>query len=130
MGVGRRLREVNPNVKVVAVEPHPGEQVQGLRSLADGYIPPILDLAQLDAKFVVRSVDAFQGARLLLEQEGIFSGVSGGAVIQGALRAASRIDRGNVVALLADAGWKYLSAGFWTAPADQFEQLSDDQLWW
>lgn len=130
MGVGRRLRETNPNVKVVAVEPHPGEHVQGLRSLADGYIPPILDLAQLDAKFVVRSVDAFKGARLLLEQEGIFSGVSGGAVIQGALRAASRIDRGNVVALLADAGWKYLSAAFWTAPADQFEQMSDDQLWW
>ncbi|MCS6802814.1 MAG: cysteine synthase family protein [Chloroflexota bacterium] len=130
MGVGRRLREVNPKVKVVAVEPHPGEQVQGLRSLADGYIPPILDLAQLDAKFVVRSADAFAGARLLLEREGIFSGVSGGAVIQGALRAASRIERGNVVALLADAGWKYLSAGFWTAPRDQFEQMSGDQLWW
>ncbi|GIW05761.1 MAG: cysteine synthase [Dehalococcoidia bacterium] len=130
MGVGRRLREANPKVKVVAVEPHPGEQVQGLRSLADGYIPPILDLAQLDAKFVVRSADAFQGARLLLESEGIFSGVSGGAVLQGALRAASRIERGNVVALLADAGWKYLSAAFWTAPRDQFERLSEGQLWW
>jgi cysteine synthase len=130
MGVGRRLREVNPQVKIVAVEPHPGEQVQGLRSLADGYIPPILDLAQLDAKYIVRSADAFAGARLLLEAEGIFAGVSSGAVLQGALRFAQRLERGTVVLLLADGGWKYLSAGFWTAPRAEFEQLSTGQLWW
>jgi cysteine synthase B len=130
MGTGRRLREANPAVKVIAVEPHPGEQVQGLRSLADGYIPPILDLAQLDAKIVVRSVDAFSGARLLLECESIFSGVSGGAVLHGALRIANRIDRGTIVMVLADAGWKYLSAAFWTAPKESFGAMSEDQLWW
>ncbi|MCS7001502.1 MAG: cysteine synthase family protein [Dehalococcoidia bacterium] len=130
MGVGRRLKEHNPHVKVIAVEPHPGEQVQGLRSLADGFIPPILDLSLLDGKIVVRSADALAGARQLLAVEGVFAGVSCGAVLVGALRVASRLDRGNVVMLLADAGWKYLSSGLWTMPRDDLETIADAQLWW
>jgi cysteine synthase B len=130
MGVGRFLKERNPAVKIVAVEPHPGEQVQGLRSLADGYIPPIIDLSLLDGKIVVTSKDAFRGTKRLLEAEGVFAGISSGAVLHGGLRVASRIERGNIVLLLADAGWKYLSSGVWTRPEETYDEIAGEQLWW
>lgn len=130
MGVGRRLREHNPAVKVIAVEPHPGELVQGLRSLDDGFIPPIVDLSQLDGKVLVRARDAFLGSRLLMEEEGIFAGISSGSVLQGALRMAQRLERGNVVLLLADGGWKYLSTRLWSQPIEALEQGLDSKVWW
>lgn len=131
MGVGRRLREHNPHVQIVAAEPHPGNNLQGLRSLADGYIPPILELSRLDAKILVRSVNAFRAARELLQREGIFAGLSSGAVMYAALKAAQRMDQGTIVVMFADAGWKYLTTPAFSPPGvigDEDEL--DDVLWW
>ena len=130
MGVARRLREHNPKVKIVAVEPQQGDLVQGLRSLEEGFIPPILDLDALDQKIIVESGEALRGERLLALEEGIFAGISSGAVIYGALRAAQRMDSGTIVALLADGGWKYLSTGLWTRDVTAFEEDMADKLWW
>jgi len=132
MGTGRRLKEANAATKVVAVEPHPGSHVQGLRSLDDGYIPPILDLRMLDGKVLVRSRHAFEQAYELVRREGIFSGVSAGAVLHAALKFAARIERGNIVCLFADAGWKYLGTSIWKPQPvnhDEVESI-DDVIWW
>ncbi|MBI4300908.1 MAG: cysteine synthase family protein [Chloroflexi bacterium] len=130
MGTGRRLKEHNRNVKVIAVEPHPGELVQGLRSLDEGFIPPIVDLRLLDGKMVVRSHDAFVATKMLTEREGIFAGISSGAVVQCAIRVARRMEKGNIVVLLADGGWKYLSTGLWTRKLEEIEKDMEDKLWW
>ncbi len=131
MGVGRRLKEANPAARVIAVEPHPGSQLQGLRSLAEGFIPPILDLDLLDGKLLVRSRHAFRAAAELMRREGIFAGISSGAVLHAGLKVARRLSRGNVVLLFADAGWKYLETDLWTRPPedDGGEEL-DDRIWW
>jgi [CysO sulfur-carrier protein]-thiocarboxylate-dependent cysteine synthase len=128
MGAGRRLRERFPGVTVAAAEPLPGDPVMGLRSLEDGYLPPILDVAQLDRKLLVSNAEAVAGLRALLEREGVFAGVSSGAVIHVARRLAAELDEGVVVAVLADAGWKYLSAPFWDA-ADPEPQM-EEAVWW
>ncbi|MHB8573812.1 MAG: PLP-dependent cysteine synthase family protein [Dehalococcoidia bacterium] len=132
MGTGRRLKEANPHTKLVAVEPHPGNQVQGLRSLDDGYIPPIVDLHMLDGRVLVRSRHAFQHAYELIHREGIFSGVSSGAVFHAAMKFARRIERGNIVCLFADAGWKYLGTSIWNAPPVELHEDDDmdDVIWW
>ena len=114
MGVGRRLREHNSNVQIVAAEPHPEDAVQGLRSLDHGFIPPILDLAQLDRKLIVAGDDALRMTRDLTRVEGIFGGFSSGAVLHVGLRVAQRMERGTIVLLLPDGGWKYLSTGLWS----------------
>jgi cysteine synthase len=130
MGVGRRLKEHNSSVKIVAGEPHPGEQVQGLRNLDEGFIPPILDLKMLDRKIVVHGDDALRLTRELARVEGIFAGISSGAALHVALRAAREIERGNVVVLLADGGWKYLSTGLWTRPLEEVaEEISGKVMW-
>jgi len=128
MGAGRRLRESFPDVTVAAAEPLPGDPVMGLRSLEDGYVPPVLDVSQLDRKLLVSNADAVAGLRALLNREGVFAGVSSGAVIHVARRLAAELDEGVVVAVLADAGWKYLSAPFWHA-AD-VEESMETSLWW
>lgn len=131
MGVGQRLKEARRDIKVIAIEPHPGAQVQGLRSLAEGYIPPILDLAALDGKILVRGAHAFRAARLLMEREGIFGGVSSGAVLHGALRWARRMRSGTIVVLFADGGWKYLGSPLWDgAPLPEEDESLDDVIWW
>jgi len=131
MGVGRRLKEANPDTKVVAVEPHPGNQVQGLRSLADGFVPPLLDYAVLDSKVLVRSGAAFRATAQLMSREALFAGVSSGAVLHGALKVASRIARGNIVMLFADSGWKYLGTDIWTDPPEpDSDEAMDDVIWW
>ncbi|HUF53711.1 MAG TPA: cysteine synthase family protein [Dehalococcoidia bacterium] len=131
MGVGALLKEANPAAKVFAVEPHPGYQVQGLKSLADGFVPPLLDYSLLDGKILVRSGHAFRGAAMLMQQEAIFGGVSSGAVLHGALKAIERLPRGNVVLLFADSGWKYLTTEMWTrSPAEHEEEGLDDVIWW
>ncbi len=131
MGVGRRLKEANPRAKVVAVEPHPGYQVQGLKSLADGFIPPILDFELLDGRILVRSRHAFRAAAELMRREAIFAGVSSGAVLHAALKYANRLDRGNMVLLFADSGWKYLDTGLWTNPPPPGEgDELDEVIWW
>lgn len=130
MGVGRRLKEHNPGVKVIAVEPEQGDLVQGLRNLADGFIPPILDLDLLDGKIICASGDALACQRKLALYEGIFGGISSGAVVHGALHLAQNMDRGTIVALMADGIWKYLSTGLWTKDPQTFEQEMADKLWW
>jgi cysteine synthase B len=125
MGAGERLRESFPDVVVAAAEPLPGDPVMGLRSLDDGYVPPILDVAKLDRKLLVSNEEAVAGVRALLEREGIFAGVSSGAVLHVARRLAAGLDEGVVVCVLADGGWKYLSAGFW-----QGEEIDESKLWW
>jgi cysteine synthase B len=128
MGAGARLRESFPNVVVAAAEPLPGDAVMGLRSLADGYVPPILDVSKLDRKLLVSNEESVAGLRLLLEREGIFGGVSSGAVIHAALRLANELDEGVVACVLADGGWKYLSAGFWDT--DDVESAMERSVWW
>jgi cysteine synthase/molybdopterin converting factor small subunit len=127
MGAGERLRESFPEVLVAAAEPFQGDLVYGLRSLADGYVPPILDVSKLDRKILVSNDESLLGLRALLDREGIFAGVSSGAVIHVARRIAGELNEDAVVvAVLADAGWKYLSADFWTQSARTME----DHVWW
>ena len=127
MGAGERLRESFPDVLVAAAEPFQGDLVFGLRSLADGYVPPILDVSRLDRKILVSNDESLTGLRALLDREGIIAGVSSGAVVTVARRIAAELDEeAVVVAVLADAGWKYLSADFWTDGARTME----DHLWW
>ena len=128
MGAGERVREAFPDVTVVAAEPLPGDEVMGLRSLAEGYVPPILDVSRLDRKLLVSNAESVAGLRLLLEREGVFGGVSSGAVVHAARRVAAELDDGVVVCVLADAGWKYLSAPFWDAQ-DADEAMSRS-VWW
>jgi cysteine synthase B len=133
MGVGRRLKEKNRKTKLIAVEPHLGSFVQGLSSLEDGFLPPILDLSLLDGKMVVTSRDSFNATKELLRREGIFAGVSSGAVLHCAQRIAQRMRRGNLVVILADGGWKYLGAQPWTQahqPDDDGEADLESILWW
>src|ERR1700681_1590431 len=130
MGNARRLRETFVDaVKIVAAEPMQGEPVQGLRSLADGFIPPIIDLSLLDRKIVVTNSDAIVWTRRLLDEEGVFAGGSSGAIARVAVRIASELDEGNVVFVVADDGWKYLSSGIYTRPLEQIENL-ESTLWW
>jgi [CysO sulfur-carrier protein]-thiocarboxylate-dependent cysteine synthase len=128
MGAGERLRESFPEVVVAAAEPLPGDPVMGLRSLEDGYVPPILDVSKLDRKLLVSNAEAVAGVRALLNEEGVFAGVSAGAVVHVARKLAAEIDEGVIVAILADAGWKYLSASFWDA--DDVEGEMEADLWW
>jgi cysteine synthase B len=128
MGTGDRLRESFPAVVVAAAEPLPGDLVMGLRSLDDGYVPPILDVSRLDRKVLVSNEESVAAVRALLEREGIFAGVSAGAVVHVARKLAEELDEGVVVCVLADGGWKYLSADFWTA-ADVGESM-ERTLWW
>ena len=126
MGTGARLREAFPDVQVVAAEPLPGDPVMGLRSLEDGYVPPILDVSKLDRKLLVSNDEAAAASRALLDREGLFAGVSAGAVVHVARRIAEELPEGAVVvAVLADGGWKYLSAPFWSGDA-----IDEAVLWW
>jgi [CysO sulfur-carrier protein]-thiocarboxylate-dependent cysteine synthase len=129
-GVGRRLKEHDPNVMVIAAEPELGELVYGLRSLDEGFVPPVLDEAVLDRKFLVSSVDALRATRELTHREGIFAGISSGAVLHVALRVAASLDGGDVVCLLADGGWKYLSTQAWAADLSLAEKAVEETLWW
>jgi cysteine synthase len=129
MGAGERLRESFPDVVVAAAEPLPGDAVMGLRSLEEGYVPPILDVSKLDRKVLVSNEESVAAVRALLDLEGIFAGVSGGAVVHVARRLAAELDESAVVVcVLADGGWKYLSADFWTA--DDVGGSMERTLWW
>jgi cysteine synthase B len=131
MGCGRRLREANPDVQIVAAEPLQGDPVMGLRSLEDGYTPPILDIRELDRKVLVSNGEAVLALRKLLDLEGVFAGVSAGAALAVARRVASNLEEGqNVVVLFADGGSKYLSAGLYTTPIDELETAMEERVWW
>ena len=128
MGVGERLRESFPEVVVAAAEPLPGDPVMGLRSLDEGYVPPILDVSKLDRKVLVSNEESVREVRRLLDEEGLFAGVSSGAVGHVARKLAAELDEGVVVAILADGGWKYLSADFWDA--EDVERSMERSVWW
>jgi len=128
MGTGARLRESFPDVVVAAAEPLPGDPVMGLRSLEDGYVPPILDVSKLDRKVLVSNEESVSAVRELLDRDGIFAGVSSGAVVHVARKLAAERDGGTVVAILADAGWKYLSADFWDA--EDVASSMERTVWW
>jgi cysteine synthase B len=133
MGVGKRLKEHDPSIRVVAAEPELGELVYGLRSLDDGYIPPLFDPDMLDGKVKVRARESILWTRELLQREGIFAGISSGAVIWVAQRIADRLaddGGGDVVCLLPDGGWKYLSTEAWTQEMDIAESKVEEVLWW
>jgi cysteine synthase len=130
MGNGRRLKETFGDAcKIVAAEPMQGEPVQGLRSLDDGFIPPIIDISLLDRKIFVTNSDAILWTRKLLDEESVFAGVSSGAIARVAVRIAGELDEGNVVFIVADDGWKYLSSGIYTRPLEEIENL-DSTVWW
>lgn len=121
MGCGRYFKERDPSTLIVAAEPLQGDLVQGLRSLEDGFIPPIIDLSLLDRKIVVSNRDAVVWTKKLLDEEGVFAGVSSGAICAVAVRAAEKIVEGNVVFLVADDGWKYLSSGIYSKTIEELD---------
>jgi cysteine synthase len=129
-GVGRRLKEHNPEVKVIAAEPELGELVYGLRSLDEGFVPPIFDESVLDRRFLVSAEDALRATRELTLKEGVFAGVSSGAVIHVAQRVAAELEEGDVVCLLADGGWKYLSTQAWAPDFEVARKQVEETLWW
>ena len=129
-GVGRRLRAHDPSIQVIAAEPELGELVYGLRSLDDGFVPPIFDETVVDRKFLVDSSDALRATRELTEAEGIFAGISSGAVLHVARRIARELDEGDVVCLLADGGWKYLSTEAWAPELELADKRVAESLWW
>jgi [CysO sulfur-carrier protein]-thiocarboxylate-dependent cysteine synthase len=131
MGVGRYLKEQNPDVKIIAIEPPLGERVEGLRNLDDGYIPPVYEKwggpDLLDRKRIVRPRESIVWTRRLVEV-GIFSGISGGAALAGAAKVATEIEQGTIVVILADGGWKYLSTGAWTGDLDEVAALAERMI--
>jgi len=130
MGVGRRLREANPAVQIVAAEPRPGEQVQGLRSMEEGFVPEVFDPAALDGRYLVSNADAIAMLRRLADEEGVLGGVSSGAALAVALRVAAELERGTIVVLLADGGWKYLSDELWTRDLGELSSDAEARNWW
>ncbi len=131
MGTGRRLREANPDVQIVAAEPLQGDPVMGLRSLEDGYTPPILDIRELDRKVLVSNTESVLALRKLLDLEGIFAGVSAGAALAVARRVAAELDESQqVVVLFADGGSKYMSAGLFSEPIEELEKRMEERVWW
>jgi cysteine synthase len=129
-GNGRALHAYNPAIQVIAAEPELGDLVYGLRSLEEGFVPPIFDPAQIDRKFLVNSRDSLRATRELTAREGIFAGISAGAVIHVAVRVAQELEEGDIVCLLADGGWKYLSTEAWAEDLAAAEKGVEESLWW
>ena len=129
-GVGRRLKEFNPAIRVIAAAPHPGDMVQGLRALEDGYIPPVFDDTVLDGRIVVDSETSFATTKELTLRTGIFAGISAGSAVRAAQRTAERMESGQLVCLLADGGWKYLSTGLWSRDYADIAEDVAEKMWW
>ena len=131
MGVGRRLKEYNPAIEVIAAAPEIDDRIQGLRSLEEGFVPPILDLSLLDGRIMVSGEESFRKTAEVLHKEGVFAGVSSGAVLAAAQRIAARVSEANIVCLFADGGWKYLSTGLWTdEDAAGLREKVQGKVWW
>jgi len=130
-GTGRYLKEKKPDIRIIASAPHPGDAVQGLRALEDGFIPPVLDESVLDGKIVVDSRSSFAMAKDLTQKEGLFVGVSAGSVVRAALKASERLEgEQHIVCLLADGGWKYLSSNLWTTEWEDQPEDVEGTIWW
>jgi cysteine synthase B len=130
MGTGRCLKEHSSLIRVIASAPEPNDAIQGLRSLEEGFVPPILDLNLLDARIMVSSEESFRMTAALLRQEGVFAGVSSGAVLSAALRVGERLESGKIVCLFADGGWKYLSSGLWSGQHSALDPSVRNKIWW
>jgi len=129
MGVGRRLREKFPQVRIIGVEPQMGERLQGLRNISEGYMPSLLDMDMLSGRFLLDSASAIRATHRIIQSEGILAGVSAGATVHVAMRLAEKMDEGNIVVMFSDGAWKYLPARPWDAAARGDEQL-DETYWW
>jgi cysteine synthase len=133
MGVGRFFADKKPEVQIIAAEPRYGELVYGLRNLDEGFVPELYDEAYVTSRFSVGSRDAVRRVRELLEREGIFAGLSSGAIVHAGLAQATKAvkagERADIVLIIADAGWKYLSTGAYTADLDASEEFLDTQVW-
>jgi len=130
-GTGRYLKDHKPGIKVIAAAPHPGDAVQGLRALEDGFIPPIFDESVLDGKIVVDSASSFAMSKELTVKEGLFVGVSCGSVVRAAVKVAERLTgEQHIVCLLADSGWKYLSSNLWTTNWEDQPKDVETKIWW
>jgi [CysO sulfur-carrier protein]-thiocarboxylate-dependent cysteine synthase len=133
MGVGRYLREHKPDIKIVAAEPRYGELVYGLRNVDEGFVPELYDESVLTTRFSVSSVDALRRTRELTESEGIFAGISAGAALHAGLGLAAKAvadgERADIVVLVADGGWKYLSTGAYSGTLEEAEARLEGQLW-
>jgi cysteine synthase len=129
-GNGRRLHEHDPNIQVIAAEPELGDLVYGLRSLDEGFVPPIFDPTEVNRKFLVSSADALRTNRDLTAKEGIFAGISSGAVVHVAQRIAAELETADIVCLLPDGGWKYLSTEAWAEDIETAEKGVAESLWW
>jgi len=130
-GTGRYLKDQVPSIKVIAAAPHPGDAVQGLRAMEDGFIPPIFDESVLDGKIVVDSRSSFAMSKELTLREGLFVGVSCGSVVKAAVKVAERLEgEQHIVCLLADGGWKYLSSNLWTTEWEDQPGDIDSKIWW
>jgi cysteine synthase len=133
MGTGSFLKEQNPAIKVIAIEPPLGERVEGLRNLDEGYIPPVFDQWHgrqlLDRKRVVRPRESIEWTRRLVNECGVFAGLSAGAALAGAAKVAAEIDRGTIVFIVCDGGWKYLSTGAYTADLDAAEAAAEQVIY-
>jgi cysteine synthase B len=130
MGMSRRFKEYDERIQIVAAEPNLGELVDGLRNLDEGFVPPVLDLKRLDRKMVVSGESSIRFTQELLWREGIFAGVSSGAALSCAVRVGQQMDRGTIVVLFADGGWKYLSTGLWSKDFREASADLEDQLLW
>ena len=129
MGTGKRLRQHNENLKLVGVEPKMGEKLQGLRCIEQGFRPPLLDLEQLDARYLVSSADAMKRTQEVVRADGVLAGISSGAALHAAIRYAGRMERGNIVVIFSDGAWKYLPSRPWKA-AEADDPSLDDTHWW
>ncbi len=133
MGIGRFFADKKPDVKIVAAEPRYGELVYGLRNLDEGFVPELYDAQYVTSRFSVGSRDAIRRVRELLEREGIFAGLSSGAIVHAALAQAARAEKAgesaDIVLIICDGGWKYLSTGAYTSDLDASEDFLDTQVW-
>jgi cysteine synthase len=133
MGVGRFLKEKAPSVRVIAAEPRYGELVYGLRNIDEGFVPELYDESLLDARFSVSALDALRRTRQLVEDEGIFAGISSGSILHAALAYADRAvdvgERADIAFVVCDGGWKYLSTGAYTGTLEEAAARIDGQLW-
>ncbi len=129
MGVGRKLKEQNPKCKLIAIQPYPQGGLAGLRNMSEGFVPSILDLTLIDENIIVKDIEAFQATRKLLEVEGIFAGISSGAAALEAVKLAERINKGTIVTVFPDNGWKYLSQEIWSKPPEEISEGYSGPLW-
>ena len=130
MGVGKRLKEINDSIKIIATAPHPDDVVQGLRSIEHGYIPPILDLDKLDGRIMVEAEESFFWTKKVMETHGLFVGVSSGATLATCVKMSKRLDNANIVTIFADGGWKYLSSGIYEKDFSEIANDIDGKVWW